>query len=75
MEYESDKPDKASPAPNDPLDAEYTELMKLAGPEGCKFEIPRCPGHEVIGARIFMENHPLRPIIIECQDKGGPGPS
>lgn len=53
---------------DDPLDAEYKELMKLTGPDGCKCGIPQCPGHEVIGGRIFMENHPLGTIIIKCSD-------
>lgn len=59
MANETDKPDNACTAPDGPLDAEYTKLMELAGPDGCKCGIPGCPGHEVIGGRIFMENHPL----------------
>jgi len=66
---ETDKPHNARPAPNDPIVAEYRELMKLAGPDGCKCGIPQCPGHEVIGGRIFMDTHPLGPIIIERPDK------
>ena len=69
MAHETDKPDNACPAPDDPLDAEYRELMALARPHGCKCGIPGCPGHEVIGGRIFMENHALGTIIIKCPDK------
>ena len=32
MTHETDKPENARPAPDDPLDAEYRELMALAGP-------------------------------------------
>src|SRR6266850_7409525 len=54
-----EKPNNVRPAPDDLLDAEYRELMKLAGEDGCKCGIPHCPGHEVIGGRVFMDTHPL----------------
>lgn len=54
---------------DEPLDAEYREMIELAGSDGCKCGILGCPGHEVIGGRIFMENHPLGPIIVECPDE------
>jgi len=48
-----------------PLDEEYRELMKLAGEEGCLCGIEACPGHEVIGGKVFIEDHPLGPIVIK----------
>jgi hypothetical protein len=53
---------------DDPLDEEYRELMKLAEPEGCLCGIEGCPGHEAISGRLFIENHPLGPVVVEFPD-------
>ena len=63
MTHETAKPH------DNPLDAEYRQLMKLARDEGCRCGIRGCPGHELIGGKIFVENHPLGVIIVECPDK------
>ena len=47
-------------------------MIELAGPDGGQPRIPQRPCHEAIGGRIFMESHPLAPIIIESPDKDGP---
>ena len=36
MAHETDKADNACPAPDDPLDGEYRELMALGRRDGCK---------------------------------------
>jgi hypothetical protein len=61
MTHDPEKPSNAPPAPDDPLDAEYRELMELAGPDGCKCGIPQCPGHEAIGglAETAIETAPI----------------
>jgi hypothetical protein len=50
---------------DDPLDEEHRELMRLAGEDRCKGGIEVCSAHEEIGGRLFLENHPLGPIIVE----------
>jgi hypothetical protein len=54
---------------DDPIDEEYRQLMKLSGDDGCKCGIEGCPGHELIGDRLFLENHPLGPIVITVRNQ------
>jgi hypothetical protein len=60
---------RSSTGNEDPVDAEYRQLMKLAGDDGCKCGIEGCPGHELIGGRLFLENHPLGPIVISVRNQ------
>jgi hypothetical protein len=60
---------RSSTGNEDPGDAEYRQLMKLAGDDGCKCGIEGCPGHELIGGRLFLENHPLGPIVITVRNQ------
>jgi hypothetical protein len=65
---ESDQGQQPGVRNDDSVDAEYRQLMKLAGDDGCKCGIEGCPGHELIGGRLFLENHPLGPIVITVKD-------
>ena len=72
-EYLSPPPNADESEPNaiadDSVDAEYKQLMKLAGDDGCQCGIEGCHGHELIGDRLFLDNHPLGPIVITVRNQ------
>jgi hypothetical protein len=43
--------------------------MKLARDEGCPCGIEGCPRHEVVDGKVFIDNHPLGPIVIDVSDR------
>jgi hypothetical protein len=53
----------------DPINQEYRALMQLAGEDGCKCGIEGCPGHEAVNGKIFIDNHPLGPIVIDVSKR------
>jgi hypothetical protein len=66
---ESDQGLHPSSLNDDSVDTEYRRLMTLAGDDGRKCGIEGRPGHELIGGRLFLDNHPLGPIVITVRNQ------